>query len=397
MKNHAPFGAFLVGEDATLDNKEPVKMGKHGVVSQDELEKLDAPEEFPPANDYVTAAKSHHPATATLPGGDKYTKGRVWTKRILAILVAAAFIYLVVNVFMTFNIGGVIHTPDAPTVEQAQADFQTHATAPNYDTLKYISDTSAGQPFEVSNVKVGRVVSGTGEGATFTCEATAEVKFENSSVNSTSTMRMKYSYNAILGSWSAGEVTAETNNYRPNDGPDLDKVEDDLMSIMAEYDQDSADAMDGCDIERSDDEVSKDGGEVTFTCTKPGGGSALSQSSGTYQYSHSSTNGYFDLVKKCTVRIEWSEIEGWQARIVWMSTQGDYETKTNTNSSTTTSTDTTTSAGTTNTYGTGTTYGDTTTNSTTIYDSTTAGTTTDITTNGTTTDTTTNTTTTTGQ
>lgn len=298
-----------------------------------ETEEFETSQEFAnadsPENPQVEPAKSHHPATATLPGGDKYTRGRVWAKRILAAVVAILFVYLAIYFISTFNIGGIIEAPEPPSAEKVTSDLQAAATAPNYEELKYISETDGGSPTAVENVEVGRVVSATGEGATYACEAKADVSFENGSVGSTSKMRIKYTYNVLMNSWVPGNIEIESSNYHPNGAPNMDKIQDDIMNLMAQYDEDSATAMEGCDISR-DGDVGADGGEVTFTCYKAGAGSDVNYSS-SYAYSHASTNGKYDLVKTLKVRVKWSETEGWKASIVWMGTQGDYATKTSSN------------------------------------------------------------------
>lgn len=304
---------------------------------------VDASESASPENPLIDKAKSHHPATASLPGGDKYTKGRVWAKRIFAGAIVIAFIYFAIQFITIFNVGGIIEAPDGPDVERVTTDFQNKATAPNYDGLKYISETTADTPTAVENVQVGRVVSATGEGASYACECTADVSFANASVSSTSKMRIRYTYNALLSSWNAGEVQIESSNYNPNGAPDLDKIQDDIMAIIAEYDEDSASALEGCDIWR-EGELGADGGEVTFYASKAGAGSAVNSSTTTYNSKHSQTNGYYDLIKTMKVRVKWNELEGWQARIVWMGTEGEADLAPTTSGGAATSTSTSTSS-----------------------------------------------------
>ena len=254
-------------------------------------------------NSRVSPAQSHHRAKSKLPGGDKYTGFTKWRRRIFAaffILLIGWFCY---QIAINMNVGGIVQAPEGPSTAQAQGDFKK-ATAPGYSTMKYLSDTSSGTP-TVENVEIGRVVSKTGEVSVgYSCEVTADVKFSNSSINSTSKMRMKYSYNSLLHTWESGEITTEQSNYHPNSGPDLNKLQDDALNILSEYDSNAGSKMKGCSITR-EGEISKDGGETTFTLTKTGAGA----------------NGA-DLVKQMKTRVMWSEVSGWVAGATWVSTTG---------------------------------------------------------------------------
>lgn len=273
-------------------------------------------------NSLVNRSSSHHKSKEKLPGGDRYTKITKWTRRIGIVILSVIFLLLAYQIITILNVGGAISAPDAPSEAQAQKDFLL-ATPPKYDEMKYISDKSSGIP-TVENVEVGRVTTSTGQaGSVFACDATADVKFSNSSINSTSKMRLKYTYNSLLGKWEAGTFTSESTNYRPNGAPDITQIQDDAISIMSGYDENSAKSIQGCDIIHKG-ELTKDGGEITFICTKKGGGSEVS-----YNYSYwedwmeNQTNGRYDLVKTMKVRVKWSEVDGWVANVTWLGTVGE--------------------------------------------------------------------------
>ena len=254
-------------------------------------------------NPNVVPATSHHLAKSQLPGGDRYTAFTKWRRRILAIILVVILVYVGYLIAVNMNAGGIIQAPDGPQESQVQTDFQKNAKA-NFDTLKYISDTSSGTP-AVENIEVGRVVTNSGEVQVgYSCEVTADVKFSNSSINSTSKMRMKYAYNSLMRTWESGEITTEQANYRPNSGPDMQKIQDDAINLLSAYDESVATTMSGASCTRSGD-ISKDGGEVTLTLTKAGAGSDGA-----------------DLVKGMTTKVEWSELSGWVASVSRVTTSG---------------------------------------------------------------------------
>lgn len=257
-----------------------------------------------PTNPRVDKAKSHHKATASLPGGDKYTSITKWRRRILAVLGILALIYICYTIALTMNFGGSLLAPDGPSQSTVEADFKK-VSPPAYDSLKYLKETTASNP-DVKNVKIGRVVTSTGEGSSgYICDASAEVTFSNESITSTSKMRIKYTYNSLLHSWSAGQSEIESSNYHPNSGPDADKIEEDAMTLLEEYDADSAAKMEGASTSR-EGELGDDGGELTIIFTKPGAGA----------------NGG-NLVKTMKVRVGWSEVSGWVASVTWLGTTGE--------------------------------------------------------------------------
>ena len=254
-------------------------------------------------NPNVVPATSHHLAKANLPGGDRYTAFTKWRRRILGIIVAVFLVYVGYLIAVNMNAGGLVQAPAGPQATQVETDFQKSAK-PNYDSMKYISDTSAGTP-AVENIEVGRVVTNSGEVQVgYSCEATADVKFSNTSINSTQKMRMKYAYNSLLKTWEAGEITVEQSNYRPNSGPDMQKIQDDAINLLTAYDETIAATMSGASSEREGD-ISKEGGEMTLTLTKKGAGSDGA-----------------DLVKVMTTKVEWNELSGWVASIARVQTQG---------------------------------------------------------------------------
>lgn len=252
-------------------------------------------------NPNVLPATSHHAAKAHLPGGEKYTSFTKWRRRILAIIAIVFIGYLAYVIAININTGGVAQAPEGPQEAQVVTDFQKSAK-PNYDALKYISDTSAGTP-SVENIQVGRVVTNSSEiSVSYSVEVTADVKFTNSSINSTSKMRMKYAYNSLLHTWESGEITSEQSNYRPNSGPDMQKIQDDAINLLSAYDESSASTMSGATSSRKGD-ISKEGGEMTLILTKNGAG----------------TNGT-NLVKTMTTKVEWSELTGWVASVLRVTT-----------------------------------------------------------------------------
>ena len=254
-------------------------------------------------NPNVVPARSHHAANAHLPGGEKYTAFTKWRRRVLAVILAVLLAYAAYVIVVNMNANGLVQAPSGPENSQITTDFQKKAK-PEYDTMKYISDTSTGTP-DVENIDVGRVVTTAGDVSVgYACEATADVKFSNSSINSTSKMRMKYAYNSLLHTWEAGEISIEQSNYRPNSGPDMQKIQDDAINLLSAYDENIASTMSGAKSTREGD-ISKDGGEVTLTLTKKGAGE----------------NGV-DLVKTMTTRVEWSEISGWVASVARVTTEG---------------------------------------------------------------------------
>ena len=273
-------------------------------------------------NPYITRSKSHHKSKDKLPGGDRYTKITKWTRRIGIGILCVIFTLLAYQIITFLNIGGAIAAPEPPAQQNAQNDFLS-ANAPKYDELKYISDTTSGTP-SVEDVQVGRVTTSTGEGSSvFACDATAIVKFSNSSINSVSKMRLKYTYNSLLKKWEPGAFTIESTNYSANGAPDANQIQEDALTLMKNYDENSANAMEGCSITRQGD-LTKDGGELTFTCTKKGGGSEVSKNVSNWQdWMNNQTNGHYDLVKTMKVRVEWSEVDGWGANVTWLGTVGE--------------------------------------------------------------------------
>ena len=264
-------------------------------------------------NPRIEPPKSHHKAKSQLPGGEKYTAFTKWRRRILGIFGIAVLVWFCYSLAVNMNVGGLVQPPSGPSEAQAQNAFKK-ATAPGYDTMKYLSDTTSGTP-TVENVEVGRVVTNTGEVSVgYSCEATADVKFSNASLNSTSKMRVKFSYNSLLHTWEAGEFSTERSNYRPNSGPDLNKIQNDAFNLLNSYDSDAATKMKNATITR-DGSIPKEGGTVTITFTKEGAGTT--------------TNNYYgwttttDLVKTMDVRVEWSEISGWVASVTWLKTEGE--------------------------------------------------------------------------
>ena len=254
-------------------------------------------------NPNVMPSTSHHSAKSHLPGGEKYTAFTKWRRRILAIIAVAFLAYVAYLIVINMNANGLVQSPDGPQSTQIQTDFQKSAK-PQYDTMKYLSDTTAGTP-SVENIEVGRVVTNSGEVQVgYSCDVTADVKFSNSSINSTSKMRMKYSYNSLMRTWEAGEISVEQSNYRPNSGPDMQKIQDDAINLLSAYDESVASTISGATTTREGD-ISKDGGEVTLTLTKKGAGS----------------NGA-DLVKTMTTKVEWSELSGWVASVSRVQTKG---------------------------------------------------------------------------
>ena len=255
-------------------------------------------------NPNVLPAQSHHPSKSMLPGGERYTAFTKWRRRILALIALAILGYFAYLIVINMNAGGIVQAPSGPANTQVETDFKKNAR-PQYDSMKYLSDTSAGSA-EVENIEVGRVVTTSNEITVgYSCEVTADVKFSNTSINSTSKMRMKYSYNAVLHSWDAGEISVEKSNYRPNSGPDMQKIQDDAINLLTAYDSSSGTEMNGATSSRSGD-ISKEGGETTLVLTKKGAG----------------TNGA-DLVKSMTTRVEWSELEGWVASVTRVTASGE--------------------------------------------------------------------------
>ncbi len=281
-------------------------------------------------NSRIDPPKSHHKAKSMLPGGEKYTAFTKWRRRIFGVFGIAVLVWFCYSLAVNMNVGGLVQPPSAPSEAQAQNAFKK-ATAPGYDSMKYLSDTTSGTP-TVENVEVGRVVTNTGEVSVgYSCEATADVKFSNSSLNSTSKMRVKMSYNSLLHTWEAGEISVERSNYRPNSGPDLNKIQNDAYNLLNSYDSDAATKMKGSTVER-EGQIPKEGGTVTIIFTKEGAGTTTNN-----YYGYSTTT---DLVKTMHVRVEWSEISGWVASVTWVKTEGegledDSSTETNTSSTTT--------------------------------------------------------------
>lgn len=254
-------------------------------------------------NPNVVPATSHHPSNAHQPGGEKYTSFTKWRRRILGIILALFLVYAAYVIVINMNATGLVQAPDGPANSQVTSDFQKKAK-PEYDSMKYISDTSTGTP-DVENIDVGRVVTTATEVSIgYACEVTADVKFSNSSINSTSKMRMKYSYNSLLRTWEAGEISVEQSNYRPNSGPDMQKVQNDAVNLLSAYDENIASTISGATATH-EGYISKDGGEVSIVLTKKGAG-----------------EDGVDLVKTMTTRVEWSEISGWVASVTHVTTDG---------------------------------------------------------------------------
>ena len=247
-------------------------------------------------NPNVLPAQSHHPSKSMLPGGERYTSFTKWRRRILALFAVVILGYFAYLIVINMNAGGVVQAPSGPSNTQVETDFKKSAR-PQYDSMKYLSDTSAGSA-EVENIEVGRVITTSNEITVgYSCEVTADVKFSNTSINSTSKMRMKYSYNSVLHSWDAGEISVEKTNYRPNSGPDMQKIQDDAINLLTAYDSATGSEMNGATSSREGD-ISKDGGETTLILSKAKGASDGS-----------------DLIKKMTTRVEWSEVTGWVASV----------------------------------------------------------------------------------
>ncbi len=251
------------------------------------------PEQFP-TNPRVGTAKSHHEATASMPGGDKYTDFTKWRRRILGIVGVLILVYICYMIAAKINVGSMLIAPNGPSVEVATADLQK-AAPPDYNELKYLSNTTGENP-TVDNVKVGRVVSGS-DGSSYQCEATGFVTFSNSSITSTSKYRIEYTYNGLLNSWSASKTEIEYSNYSPNGAPDEAKIDEDALALLSAYDEDAGTEMADASISSSAS-LSAEGGEMQVTFTKAGAG----------KYGA-------NLTKTMYLRIKWSDVSGWVAAV----------------------------------------------------------------------------------
>lgn len=283
------------------------------------VKEIKAPSALPDENSHISKSKSHHKSIAFLPGGDKYTTARKIFKRIFAILGVILLLAVCWSVATALNVGGVSNAPDPPSDSIAKTAFEK-AEAPKYDNLKYIKDKSKGSS-KVENIHVGRVVRSTSSGqGSFICETKADVTFTNSSVEAVAKMRAPLNYNSLLKSWSSGSVEFESVNYKPVAAADVDAIQKDIFEILKAYDESSATKMEGAEVTR-EGTLDKNGGELTFTLTKKGQGVDANQSNST----QNTTNGKRDLVKTLKVRVAWSDIEGWSAKVTWEGTKGEVQ------------------------------------------------------------------------
>lgn len=307
----------------------------------------------------VTRAKSHHRGTSHLKGGDDYSTWKRNLKIGGGILGALLLVFACYRIAVILNVGGVSNAPDAPQSSITEESFKT-ASAPSLANLKYIT-TDALAFTEVSNIKVGRVVTKNGETG-YTCSVKADVTHKNSSVQAVSRVNATYNYNSILKTWEASNTEIENTNFTPVAAADDTKIQEDLMNLISDYNKDSATKIQGAEISK-EGELTDQGGELTFTLTKKESGAETStnassetnsgsngtSNNNTNNNSNSSSNSSSsssvnntnaqnlpndnsktkqDLVETVKVRVAWSDIEGWQANIVWLGTKGETETDT---------------------------------------------------------------------
>lgn len=304
----------------------------------------------------ITRAKSHHKGTSHLQGGDDY---RPWKRKLKiagGIAGALLLVFACYRIALILNVGEVASSPEAPSAQIAENAFKT-STPPSISSMKYVGKDALAFS-ELGDVQVGRVVTKNGESG-YTCSVKADVKFRNSSVEATSRVNVTYNYNSLLNTWEAAGTEIESSNFAPIAAPDQEEIQSDLMNLITEYNKDSADKIQGAEITKEGD-LSETGGTLTFTLTKKESGAEASTS--TDNSSSNSTNGTNsssnsnssnnsssnsnttnntnaqnlpsnnkakqDLVETVKVRVAWSDMEGWEANIIWLGTKGETSTDT---------------------------------------------------------------------
>lgn len=310
------------------------------------LEEID---EYMASGGTVARAKSHHRGTSHLKGGDDY---RIWKRNLKiggGILGALLLIFACYRIAVILNVGGVSNAPAAPEVSTTEGAFRS-SSAPSIANLKYVSSDPLSFS-EINNIKVGRVVSKNGESG-YTCSVKADVTHKNSSIQATSRVNATYNYNSVLKTWEPSNTEIENTNFTPVAAADSAKIQDDLMNLISDYNKDSATKIQGAEISK-EGELTEQGGVLTFTLTKKESGAETSNSTEANSNSGSTTNSNGgsnsssstnntnaqnlpndtsktkqDLVETVKVRVAWSDIEGWQANIIWLGTKGETETDT---------------------------------------------------------------------
>lgn len=300
-------------------------------------------DEYMASGGTVARAKSHHRGTSHLKGGDDY---RIWKRNLKiggGILGALLLIFACYRIAVILNVGGMSNAPAAPEVSTTEGTFRS-SSAPSIANLKYVS-TDPLSFSEINNIKVGRVVSKNGESG-YTCSVKADVTHKNSSIQATSRVNATYNYNSVLKTWEPSNTEIENTNFTPVAAADATKIQDDLMNLISDYNKDSATKIQGAEISK-EGELTEQGGVLTFTLTKKESGAETSTSSGSNSSNNSSANSASgtnntnaqnlpndtsktkqDLVETVKVRVAWSDIEGWQANIIWLGTKGETETDT---------------------------------------------------------------------
>lgn len=308
-------------------------------------------DEYMASGGTVARAKSHHRGTSHLKGGDDY---RIWKRNLKiggGILGALLLVFACYRIAVILNVGGMSNAPAAPEVSTTEGTFRS-SSAPSIADLKYVSSDPLTFS-EINNIKVGRVVSKNGESG-YTCSVKADVTHKNSSIQATSRVNATYNYNSVLKTWETSNTEIENTNFTPVAAADATKIQDDLMNLISDYNKDSATKIQGAEISK-EGELTEQGGVLTFTLTKKESGAETNTnaSSETNSSSSGSTNSSGnsnsssgtnntnaqnlpndttktkqDLVETVKVRVAWSDIEGWQANIIWLGTKGETETDT---------------------------------------------------------------------
>lgn len=303
-------------------------------------------DEYMASGGTVRRAKSHHRGTSHLKGGDDY---RTWKRNLKiagGLLGAIILIFACYRIALILNVGGVSNAPDAPEASTTEGAFRT-STAPSIANLKYVS-TDPLSFVSVDNIKVGRVVSKNGESG-YTCSVKADVIYKNTSMQATSRVNATYNYNSVLKTWEASNTEIENTNFTPVAPADDTKIQEDLMSMISEYDNESATKIQGAEISK-EGELTEEGGILTFTLTKKesgaetnseseinsssdtnntiaNNGNTINDSSGNNTNAQNLPNDNSktkqDLVETVKIRVAWSDIDGWQANIIWLGTKGE--------------------------------------------------------------------------
>lgn len=219
-----------------------------------------------PGPDYHPVAGGVNPS-GPQPKQPKKRNGLLVVGIIVCILAAAV---LAVALFYLMNRPADKIDVPAPSESAVEEAFEeANINSPTLTNYAYIDTEGLDDP-QISDIHVGEVTqNGTGDSQKISCSTTAQVIFQNSSVNVEQTVQMPFTYNTKNSEWDAGKPSVQSSSEKvtPTGPADIAAIQEALPELLKAYDENIAAQYEGAEIAASGD-LNETGGEITFALAK---------------------------------------------------------------------------------------------------------------------------------